>query len=330
MPKSSPFKIQRLISETGTGTIHQALDATGKTAHLFKFRSSEGGLDAVEDVAMQVSIGRLNGIHHPSMRQVIGGGTDPKDGSPCILAKPMKARVLADQLKLGPLSVETATQMFTQLLELSELLSQLLAEDGVWLETQTESILITGEGEETRFVFWPSPIKALVQQDAAHDFNGLINLAEQVMNWEEREVDEREGGHLQLWLKWLKEATEGSEGSGTTIRETREMLAAAAGVEPPDPIEELVEASTKPPAGVQLAQMIKTMKLPVPKMPLFALLTVMLIIQACIGWFIVRQINDSIDDEIRKLNEDYTAHPYTIDLDPSRADEPGAQPLEFE
>ena len=178
-----------------------------------------------------------------------------------------------------------------------------------------------------RFVFWPSPIKALSQQDAGHDFGGLIALAEQAMNWQEREVDEREGGHLQLWLKWLKEA---AAGDGTTIREMREMLAAAAGVEPPDPIEDLVEASAKPPAGAQLAHMIKTMKLPVPKMPLFALLTVMLIIQACIGWFIVRQINDSIDDEIKKLNSEYTNHPYTIDLDPSRADEPGAQPLEFD
>ena len=329
MAKTQALRIRHPLSEDEAGVVYRAKDSSGHRVNLRKPKPGspvEKSLKPEEEVAYQVAIERLRDIHHPSLLQVVSGHTDPEDGLPYITTKPAEGEVLAEKLKLDPLTIEETTFLLSQALETSELVSHLLSDDGVWIETPAESILVTKQAKSPCFVFWPAPLKAVCGESGASGYDGIVELTERVLDWKGREVDEREGGHLQLWLKWLK-----GDGRDAPIREAREMLAAAAGVEPPEPIEQLAMQSQRKPGLFEgLPKLPEALKWQAPKMPLFVLLCVMFVIQAIIGWFIVRDINENVDNELRKLNEDYTSTPYTINREPGSKPERGSQPLDFD
>jgi len=328
MAKSHRLRILETLYEDAGGVAFRAKDASGHKVLVRKPKPESAGapgLPGVEQVAYQVAIERLSGIHHPSLLTVVSGGNDPQDGLPYISTRPAEGESLAARLKARPLSLELATAMVSQALEVSELLSELLAEDGVWIETSAESILVTAKSHEPNFIFWPSPLKAVQKSGKAGNLMGILELAERALNWSGREVDEREGGHLLLWLQWLREAK-----GDVPIHEAREMLAAAAGVEPPEPVEKLLETCRNKPGRFEALNLSKLLKWQAPKMPLFVLLCVMLVIQSIIGWIIVRTLNSRLDEQLDQLNDSYTENPYTIDRDPSRKPERGSEPLDFD
>ena len=329
MAKTHVPKIRHPLSEDEAGVVYSARDAAGNRLNLRKPKADgpEGkSLNPEEEEAYQGAVSKLSAIHHPSLFQVVSGHTDPEDELPFLTIKPVDGEILSEKLKSGPLSVETTTALLTQALEACDLVSHLLGEEGVWIETQPENILIIEEHHAPRFIFWPAPLKAVCAHGKSGDFGSIIELTERVLDWKDREVDEREGGHLQLWLKWMK-----TDGDAADIHEAREMIAAAAGVEPPAPVAQLIDQSKrKPGLSVQMPKMPPLMKLKVPKMPLLTILSVMFVIQAGIGWFIVRKINENTDDRLQQMNSDYWSTPYTIDHDPSRAHERGSQPVDLD
>lgn len=324
MAKTQSIRIQETLYEDASGAVYRAKDAGGNKVHLRKPAEVEG-LPDVEQVAFQVAIERLSGIRHPSLHAVVSGGSDPEDSKPYVAIRPVDGTNLEDKLKSAPLSIELATALLSQALEVSELLSHLLADDGVWIETSLHSVLLCEKNQEPRFQFWPAPMKAMRTSPKKQSFHDLIQLTEEVLHWSGREVDERDGGHLQHWLKWLKDAN-----GDVSVREARDMLAAAVGVEPPDAIEKLAEECRRKPSRMsKFPKMQELLKSPKPSMPLFAMLSVMLVLQAIIGWMIVRTINDNIDDELRRAGSFYTSTPYTTDREPNKDPEPGSQPLDF-
>lgn len=330
MANTHRFKLRRQLSEDEGGVVYQAQDQSGRRVELRKFvrpASPDTGLDGVEEVAYQVALDRLGGISHPSLRTLSFGGCDPQDGTPYVATKSADGRALPELLAEGPLPVQLATTLLSQLLELCELVSHVLADEGVWVETQVANVRLSDKEDDPRFVFWPSPVKALLGTGHAHDLSGIIELAEAVVGRKPPSGEGEESSHLQAWLQWLKEA---SEGEGATIREAREMLAAAAGLEPPPPIEELVQQSKQAHSKrPQLRALLSRLRMPAPKMPLFVLLCVMFVAQAIIGWLWVRKINENIDSRLRNLKNSIYDSPYTVERDPSRAAERGSQPLDL-
>lgn len=329
MATNHQLRKRESLYEDACGIVFRAKDGLGHKLEVRKPKPESRGreLPAVEQVAWQVAIERLSGIQHPSLLPVISGGADPEDGLPYMATKPLSAETLSERLKGGPLSVEFATALLSQALEVGELLSHLLADDGMWIETEPQSIRIAGSASEPRFIFWPSPIKAMPGQGRDQSFEDLIGLTERVLNLTGKEIDERDGDHLQMWLKWLRESRD-----KTTVHEMREMLAAAAGVEPPGPIEDLAKQCQRGPGRLAWLPKLPPVfyQWQAPKMPLFTVLCVMLVIQAIIGWFIVSTLNDNTAKKLQQLNADYTASPYTADRDPNRKPEPGSQPLKFD
>lgn len=331
MANTHHFKLRSQLSVDEAGVVFQAQDQSGRRVELRKFTrhpTSGKGLESVEEVAYQVAVGRLDNISHPSLRRISFGGCDPLDGSPYVATKPVDGPTLGERLAQGPLEVEMATLLLSQLLELCELVSHCLADEGVWVETQPSNIHIRSAGPQARFVFWPSPVRALSGNDTSPDLSRIIQLTEAVIETRNTNADGEECGHLQAWLQWLREA---AGGEGTTIREAREMLAAAAGVEPPPPVEVLLQASKQPHKPLtNWSRLLGALKVPAPKMPLFALLSVMLVGQAILGWLWVRKINENIDARLRNLKESIYDSPYTVERDPARAAERGSQPVEFD
>ena len=328
MPKSHHFKIKEQISQDARGVVYRSQDpASGKKIALRKYihlDDNEDGLQSGTALAYQVAIGRLSKVQHPSLRQIVSGGCDPADGVPYIAAHWADVDPLQSVLKDTYLSVEVATTLLSQLLEVSELLSQVLAEDGIWVETEASSIFLTIDVTGTRFIFWPSPLKALGSRGSESDLKALIDLTEGIMGWKGRKVDEREGGHLIAWLSWLKEDANRSD---TSIREVREMLAAAAGVEPPPPIGALLAECTRKRSLLEKWPSLSLPRIRSPKMPLFVFLSVLFVIEAAVGWLWLHKISKDVDKELEQINRSIDDTPYVRPgTDPK---EPGSQPLDF-
>jgi len=253
------FQIEDLIAQDASGVIFRAFDSeTGKTVavrRFFPFGVDGGGLHADEQTAYNIAVDRLAGLSHPALRSVICGGCDPVDSIPFIATEwvegPSIQAVIQQQ---GPLATEVATHLITQALEVCELLSHVLAEEAVWVETELQTIITSSDSSSRGFTFWISPLKWLGGRDKSRGLESIVTLTEQIMGWQGRSVMDHAGHGLGGWLKWLRNAA-----ATTSLHEAREMLAASVGVEPPPPAKTLAAQATRP--------LVKTPKPPSFKVP---------------------------------------------------------------
>ncbi len=162
---SKRFHIEDLIVQDASGVVFRAVDTESSSPvavrRFFPFGPEGGGLHEEEQAAYGVAIKRLAGLSHPALRSVICGGCDPVDGMPFIVTEWVDGESLRPLVDEAPLSVENATELITQALEVCELLSLVLAEDAVWVETDLQSIVLGKDQSGRRFTFWISPLKWL-------------------------------------------------------------------------------------------------------------------------------------------------------------------------
>lgn len=239
------FQIDDLISQDEFGVVFRALDSeTGKyvaVRRFFPFGAAGGGLHAEEQAAYEVALGRLAGLNHHALRSIISGGCDPVDGMPFIATEWIDGEPLATFLEQGPLPAHAATELITQALEVSELLSQVLAEDAVWVETSPHTIIVGNPQSGRGFTFWISPLKWLGNLEKARGLECIADLTETVMGWQNRKINDQEGAGLAGWVKWLRHA-----GHTVSLHEARETLAASVGVAPPAPVRKPAVQTARP------------------------------------------------------------------------------------
>lgn len=271
------FQIEDLIEQDASGVVFRALDTeTGKPVALrrfFPFGADGGGLHDDEQTAYNIALQRLSGLHHPALRSVVSGGCDPIDGIPYIGTEWIEGDSILPLLADGPFSAETATEVLTQALEVCELLSHVLAEEAVWIETDLRTIIVGGEGSGRHFTFWISPLKWLGgAQGQSSDLEGIVTLTEELMGWRGRVVGEQAGRGLGSWVKWLR-----ANAGKTSLHEARENLAAAVGVEPPPPARVLVSKAAQP--------MLKGARRGASKSPGIIILVIAVIVAATLFWW---------------------------------------------
>jgi hypothetical protein len=245
IPVHNRFQIEDLIIQDATGVVFRAIDAqTGMAVavrRFFPFGAAGGGLESEEVTAYKIAIERLAGLKHPALRSVICGGCDPVDGMPFIATEWIEGDAIDAYVRQEPLPAAVAAQLLTQALEVSELLSQVLAEEAVWVETDLKTIILGNEASGRGFTFWISPLKWLGGLEQARGLRAIATLAEEVLDWSGRVVGDQAGGGLGAWLKWLRGAADTA-----SLREARENLAAALGENPPPPATELVVTASRP------------------------------------------------------------------------------------
>jgi hypothetical protein len=238
------FQIEDLIDQDSSGVIFRAHDtASGKTVALrrfFPFGVDGGGLHADEQTAYNIAVDRLAGLSHPALRSVICGGCDPVDSIPFIATEWVEGLSIQMLIQQGPLAPEAATRLISQALEVCELLSHVLAEEAVWVETELPSIITGSDSSSREFTFWISPLKWLGGQEKSRGLESMVTLTEQIMGWQGRTVMDHAGHGLGAWLKWLRGAA-----ATTSLHEAREMLAASIGVEPPPSAKTLAAQATR-------------------------------------------------------------------------------------
>ncbi len=187
----------------------------------FPFGSDGGGLRPEERAAYDIGVQRLTEVAHPALRAVVTGGCDPVDGMPFLVTEWVEGNTLANLLQQGSLTRESAIALLSQALEVSELLSQLLAEDDVWVETSPSAIVL-GEGESERGVtFWISPFRWLSAEEARPGLMPLVELLDASMGWQHKPVSDQVGGGLGAWRNWLK-----ANAQKATLAEARAALTA--------------------------------------------------------------------------------------------------------
>lgn len=269
------FQIEDLILQDATGVVFRAIDAqTGMSVavrRFFPFGAEGGGLQQDEVTAYNIAISRLAGLKHPALRSVICGGCDPVDGMPFIATEWVEGGAIEPILRQEPLPAAVAAQLLTQALEVSELLSQVLAEEAVWVETDLQNIIVGDKESGRGFTFWISPLKWLGGHEQARGLHPIITLTEEVLHWRGRVVGDQAGGGLGAWMKWLR----GAAGTAS-LREARENLAAALGQAPPTPANQLLVAANRS---------IKPRK---PKTPLLFACGCTLIAVGIGGWLVTR------------------------------------------
>lgn len=274
------FQIEDLIVQDLSGVVFRALDTeTGKVVavrRFFPFGANGGGLNTDEQAAYHIAVGRLAGLRHPAMRAIICGGCDPIDGMPFIATEWIEGPSIQDFIKQGPIPVEVATELITQALEVCELLSNVLAEEAVWVETELPTIIAGHAQSDWQFTFWISPLKWMDSHEPTRGLESIITLTEEIMGWQGRSVNNQAGRGLGGWLNWLRHAA-----PTTRLHEARETLAAAVGVEHPPPAKTLVAQATRP-----LARAIKPPSFKTLWIPNLALALVAVGLGA---WFLVRQ-----------------------------------------
>lgn len=238
------FQIEDLIIQDATGVVFRAVDKqTGlcvAVRRFFPFGAAGGGLESEEETAYKIAIGRLAGLKHPALRSVICGGCDPVDGMPFIVTEWIEGDPLERIVRQEPLPAAVAAQLLVQALEVSELLSQVLAEEAVWVETDLQTIILGSEASGRGFTFWISPLKWLGGHEQARGLRAINTLAEEVLGWGGRVVGDQAGGGLGAWLKWLRGVADTA-----SLREARENLAAALGENPPPPAQKLLVAASR-------------------------------------------------------------------------------------
>lgn len=240
------FQIEDLVVQDASGVIFRALDLeTGKVVALrrfFPFGADGGGLHEEEQTAYTIAVSRLAGLSHPALRSVVCGGCDPVDGMPFIATEWIEGVTLESTLENGPLEAAAAVYLVTQALEVSELLSHVLAEEAVWVETDLQTIIVGSEESGRGFTFWISPLKWLGRDERTRGLDSIVSLTEDVMGWKGRIVNDHAGRGLGGWVKWLTTV------SGTiSLLEARESLAASVGADPPPSAKNLVvKATTRP------------------------------------------------------------------------------------
>ncbi len=236
---SQRFQIEDLVIQDASGVVFRALDTeTNQTVavrRFFPFGANGGGLQEDEQIAYHIAVERLAAITHPALRAVIAGGCDPVDGMPYIATEWIEGLRLEALAKRAPLDPVDAAKLLSQALEVCELLSEVLAEEAVWVETSLQSIVVAAEGTGRGFTFWIAPLKWLGKNDGQRGLESIITLTEEIMGWRGKIIADQEGRGLGGWLKWLR-----GTARTTTLHQAREMLAAAIGEEAPIPVKRLV------------------------------------------------------------------------------------------
>jgi hypothetical protein len=240
------FQIEDLAAQDASGVVFRALDletnAVVAVRRFFPFGADGGGLNETQQSAYYDAVERLAGLNHPGLRSVICGGCDPIDGMPFIATEWIPGKSLQSLIERQPLKPADAINVITCALEVCELLSNVLAAEGIWVETDVQTIIVGDEGSARGVTFWISPLKWLRREDERSGLHAIVTLTEEIICRQGQPQGESAGRGLGGWLKWLKGVSKTA-----TLGEAREKLATSTGMASPTPSKPLVrQAAARP------------------------------------------------------------------------------------
>jgi hypothetical protein len=241
MKESSENKDVKIFEKVFTdaiGELYLGLEIESKNIlalrKSFPFTAKGRGFVKEEQDAYDETILRLRSVYHPAIRTIDLAGCDPVNNMPYLASKWLGGLNLAAAASQVPLPPDKVIDVIRVIFELSELISETMGKDGIWVETQAKLILQPPD-ETLPLMFWPRP---LVASDSAQIQSCSVMLSsflEEVLNEEAKIADPGQYARLERWLKLLK----GSAKNATFL----ELKALFSGIVIPPPLGQEVVAS---------------------------------------------------------------------------------------
>ena len=204
----SHFEIEDILSQDKRGVVFRAHDLDrGHTVALRRFLpfgQDGGGFKDKEADAFRIAAQRLLSVTHPALRSIFSGAVDPIDKMPYIVAEWVDGTKLEDVLASETLDPRLVIQLLRLALEVSLSLSEIIGEEAVWVETETDSIFVGSEESGRGFVFWLSPFKWLGAEFGSRKLAALVGLGEHLAGWKGKLISDHAGHGLGGWLKWMR------------------------------------------------------------------------------------------------------------------------------
>lgn len=217
------FQIQKTLQENSEGVVLSALDLQTKALvemkRFFPFGKGGGGLDEHGTANFQLVMEKIAPVKHIALRAILTSGVDPLDKIPYIVIERVEGTPLQAFIENAPLSSEEAIYLITQALDVSELLSQALGFESIWVETGLSSIIVATPEASRGYTFCISPGKCLSKNQGERGLESIVSLVEEVMGWSGMAVSDEDGGGLGTWLKWLRLST-----TGASLSQARQKL----------------------------------------------------------------------------------------------------------
>ena len=202
------FELLDILSQDKHGIVYVAWDsvlARKVTIRRFlPFGQDGGGLDKAEVAAFESASKRLAELQHDALRSVMLGGVDPIDAIPYLVNEWVEGVSLKTFIQDTPMEPAVVIDVLRIALEMSVILSEVLGEDAVWVETEPEAIYVGAEETGRGFTFWISPFKWLGGEQQSRKLSSIVTLGEELTGWKKKLVSDNAGFGLGGWLKWLK------------------------------------------------------------------------------------------------------------------------------
>lgn len=238
------FEIQDIISQNDIGVVFRAIDGkTGDTVAIHRFLpfgQNNGALSPDECIAFTTAATRLSEVEHPALRSVIFGGTDPIDHIPYLATQWIEGVPLRIILATETLEPALVIDILRLALEVSTVLSHVLGEEAVWIETTLESIIVGTENSGRGFTFLISPFKWIGTDSSRKDLSSIIELGEELTGWKGKLITDQAGLGLGAWLKRMR------KNPSISLHEALASLAESTGNKPPQAQEIIVQTAVRP------------------------------------------------------------------------------------
>ncbi len=242
------FELLDILSQDKHGIVYVAWDsvlAQKVTIRRFlPFGPNGGGLETDEAAVFESAADRISALKHKSLRSVMFGGVDPIDSIPYLVNEWVEGVSLKSLLAEEQMEPELVIDVLRIALETSVVLSQVLGEDAVWVETEASAIFVGADETERGFTFWISPFKWLGGEQQSRKLSSIVELGEELAGWKKKLVSDNAGYGLGGWLKWLKRNPD------VSLKEALESLASSTGQALPPAVEEpvVVQQTLRPSA----------------------------------------------------------------------------------
>ena len=281
------FHIEDLVVQDASGVVYQALDTEAGVfvdlRRFFPFGPDGAGLDETQQDAYRASWEQVAQIEHPSVRTQICCGFDPIDHMPYLVSQWVDGTPLPLLVEKSPLSSAAVVELIDKAMEISERFSLALSADGIWVETDLQTIIVGDRSSGKSAIFSAAPVKNWIGANA-HNLQAIVDLTENLMDWRGKPVSDHAGKGLGAWLKWLRLSSKTA-----TLREAREKLAVSLGMSTLVPV-----ASASGPPSVLISRPAVATQRPATikkswKAPLLMASALLLSIAGVGGWALVRR-----------------------------------------
>jgi len=202
------FEIEEIIAQGNSGIVYLGIDHTTEKKvsirRFFAHSQNQTGLSREKAEYLNSLAKKLSFLEHPALRQVVEGDSDPIDGIPYLITDWVSGDPLPRVLAGNEMEPELVTDLIRYILEISIAVSELIGEEGIWIDTKIDSIIVGDSHSGRGFTFWLCPRKFLGLDLTGKQITTIIPLVKKLYGWKSKHFKNEPNHGLSDWLKTIE------------------------------------------------------------------------------------------------------------------------------